>query len=175
MASSAMDMAINMVGDQYGLPKGWLNQDFKKTASYSPKIAEYSVYYRTFSSVLQVCTLPAEYIAAMKLVSLREYKYDCSDVIGLAVEAQLSKERIEKAVSDLYGGMDKLTRQELAQKLLDEIYSHDDMKELYQKYREYEKENYGILKDLDSKYSGLLNTDNVGAVLKAAREKLHGE
>ena len=51
----------------------------------------------------------------------------------------------------------------------------DNTKELYQKYREYEKENYGILKDLDSKYSGLLNTDNVGAVLKAAREKLHGE
>ena len=34
-ASSALKDAINMVGDKYGLPNGWLNADFRKTASFS--------------------------------------------------------------------------------------------------------------------------------------------
>ena len=43
-----MKDAINAVGDRMGLPNGWLNADFRQTASYSPKLAEASVYYRTF-------------------------------------------------------------------------------------------------------------------------------
>lgn len=47
-AASSMKDAIHAVGDRMGLPNGWLNADFRQTASYSPKLAEVSVYYRTF-------------------------------------------------------------------------------------------------------------------------------
>lgn len=46
-ASSSMKDAVNTVGDRFGLSNGWLNDDFKRTDSYTPKLAEYSVYYRT--------------------------------------------------------------------------------------------------------------------------------
>jgi hypothetical protein len=37
VASAAMKEAINRVGDKFGLPNGWINTDFKRTASYSDK------------------------------------------------------------------------------------------------------------------------------------------
>ena len=37
-ASSSMKDAINSVGDRMGLPNGWLNADFMKTTSYTPKV-----------------------------------------------------------------------------------------------------------------------------------------
>ena len=49
-ASSAMKDAINHVGDRLGLPNNWLNADFKKTDSYSDKLLQVSVYYKTFSN-----------------------------------------------------------------------------------------------------------------------------
>ena len=57
IASSAMKQAINQVGDKYELPNGWLNTDFMKTRSYSPKLVEHSVYYKTFSNLLEVRTV----------------------------------------------------------------------------------------------------------------------
>ncbi|MBR0162578.1 MAG: hypothetical protein IJQ02_15020, partial [Oscillospiraceae bacterium] len=44
-ASSAMKDAIRLVGDRHSLPNDWLNADFRQTDSYSPKLAEFSVYY----------------------------------------------------------------------------------------------------------------------------------
>lgn len=55
--TSAMKDAINTVGDSLGLPNGWLNSDFIKTKSYSPKLSQCSVYYKTFSNVLTVRTV----------------------------------------------------------------------------------------------------------------------
>mgnify|MGYP000190523015 CR=1 FL=1 len=52
-ASSSMKDAINHVGDRMGLPNGWLNTDFMKTASYTPKLIQYSQYYKTFSNVFK--------------------------------------------------------------------------------------------------------------------------
>ena len=49
-ASSAMKDAINYVTDTLGLPNGWLNEDFKNTKSYTPRLVNYSKYYRTFSN-----------------------------------------------------------------------------------------------------------------------------
>ena len=85
-ASSAIKDAINHVGDKYGLPNGWLNTDFVRTKSYTPKLIEYSVYYKTFSGVLTVRTVSAEYLIAMKLKSGRRYKNDISDVVGIISE-----------------------------------------------------------------------------------------
>ena len=72
VASSVIKDAINIVGDRNGLPTGWINQDFKKTDSYSPRISEYSKHYKTFANILEVRILPPEYNVAMKLASLRE-------------------------------------------------------------------------------------------------------
>ncbi len=69
-ASSAMKEAVHAVGDRLGLPNGWLNADFKKTSSYSPKLPQYSKYYRTYSNVLNIRTISAEYLVAMKLMLL---------------------------------------------------------------------------------------------------------
>jgi len=80
-ASSAMKDAINHVGDEYGLPNGWLNEDFVKTKSYTPKIRQYSVHYKEFGRILEVRTVKAEYLIAMKLVSARPYKNDLSDIV----------------------------------------------------------------------------------------------
>lgn len=87
-ASSSMKDAINRVGDRFGLPNGWLNSDFTNTGSYSSKLEEVSVYYRTFSNVLEVRTVSAEYLIAMKLRSGRKYKNDLSDIIGILYEHQ---------------------------------------------------------------------------------------
>lgn len=50
-ASSAMKDAIIRVGDKYGLPNDWLNSDFMRTKSYSPKLNQFAKYYRTFECV----------------------------------------------------------------------------------------------------------------------------
>lgn len=39
-AASSMKGAINRVGDKFHLPNGWLNTDFMRTGSYSPKLDE---------------------------------------------------------------------------------------------------------------------------------------
>lgn len=85
-AATSMKTAINHVGDKFNLPNGWLNADFMKTSSYSRKLDEVSVYYRTFSNVLQIRTVSAEYLIAMKLRSGRKYKNDLSDIIGILAE-----------------------------------------------------------------------------------------
>lgn len=73
-ASSSMKEAINVVGDELGLPNGWLNSDFTKTASYSPKLLQYSKFYKRFGYVLDVRTVSREYLVAMKLMSVENIK-----------------------------------------------------------------------------------------------------
>lgn len=91
-ASSVMKEAINAVGDRLELPNGWLNTDFKNTSSFSPKLIQYSKHYRTYSGVLNIRTINAEYLIAMKLMSGRRYKKDLSDIVGILNE----QKRIEK-------------------------------------------------------------------------------
>jgi hypothetical protein len=75
-ASSAMKETINHVSDDLSLPNGWLNTDFAQTRSYSPKLMQYSTYYKTFSHILTIRTTAAEYLIAMKLMAGRKYKND---------------------------------------------------------------------------------------------------
>ncbi|MBR5422052.1 MAG: hypothetical protein IK115_12985 [Lachnospiraceae bacterium] len=170
-ASSAMKDAIRKIGDKYGFSRDWINQDFKKTSSYSPEIVRYSIPYKTFSNIMHVRILPAEYITAMKLASLRKYKYDQSDVIGVIKESNITRDQIERAVCDLYGSFDKLERSQIAALLLDEIYASDDKDSLYKKYRKGEIKGFEILKQADSDYRGFLNRDNVNDVIAAIRAK----
>ena len=107
-AASAMQDAIRTVASNHGLPLSWLNSDFMKTDSYSPKLFQYSTYYKTFSNVVTVRTIAAEYLVAMKLMAGRQYKNDLSDIIGIlaaheAAGTPLSLEQVKQAVSELYG------------------------------------------------------------------------
>ena len=87
-SSGAMKDAINAVGDRLGLPVGWINTDFVNTKSYTPKLVEYSKYYKTFANVLQIRTVSAEYLVAMKLMAGRQYKNDLSDIVGVLIEQE---------------------------------------------------------------------------------------
>ena len=52
-APSAMKDAINLVRDKYELSDDWMNDDFRKTDSYSSKLIQCSVFYKTFNQVLK--------------------------------------------------------------------------------------------------------------------------
>ena len=67
--ASSMKDVINFIGDKFDLPTGWLNTDFMNTTSYTPRIIQFSKYYRTFSNTITIRTVSAEYLVAMKLKS----------------------------------------------------------------------------------------------------------
>lgn len=72
------------------------------TDSYTPKLIEYSKYYKTFSNILQIRTVSAEYLVAMKLMAGRQYKNDLSDIVGILIEQEergdpFTLERIKEA------------------------------------------------------------------------------
>lgn len=173
-ASSSMKEAINRVGDRLGLPNGWLNADFMQTASYTPHLAQYSRYYKTFSNVLQVRTVSAEYLVVMKLMSGRLYKYDRSDVIGILAEQErsgdpITKERIHLAAERLYGGYHCLP--EVSKAFIEEALRHANLTELYQDTLQQERENKDILVSFEEQYPKVLNEDNLQNILAAARAK----
>lgn len=115
IASSVMKEAINAVGDRLELPNGWLNTDFKNTSSFSPKLIQYSKHYRTYSGVLNIRTINAEYLIAMKLMSGRRYKKDLSDIVGILNEQKrigkpLDYNKIDRAVRDLYNSWNGISK-----------------------------------------------------------------
>ena len=170
-ASSVMKEAINIVGDRNGLQNGWINQDFMKTSSYSDKIIGFSKHYRTFSNILDVRILPSEYIVAMKLASLRQYKYDMSDIVGIIKSEEIPREIIERAIADLYGSFDNLAHAEDAKTLLGSVYSTSNLEDLYNNTRLSETENHVILKELDDKYPEILKQGNISDVLEVAKKR----
>lgn len=58
-AASSMKDAVNCVRDQYGLPNGWLNADFQRTESFSPKLAEFEISQLKFLYPLKTLVFPA--------------------------------------------------------------------------------------------------------------------
>ena len=175
--SSAMKEAANRVGDHLGLPNGWLNMDFRKTKSYSDKLAQVSVYYKTYSNILTIRTVAAAYLIAMKLMSGREYKFDLSDIVGILLEHEHSgkhilREAIDRAVIELYGNWDDIPA--VSKNLLDAAFESGDYEKVYREIRESEKESKEILLEFDEKYPNALNADNLDDILKKAREKSNG-
>lgn len=174
VASSAMKEAINRVGDRLDLPNGWLNTDFKNTNSYSDKLPAVSVYYKTFSNILTVRIVAAEYLIAMKLMSGRQYKNDLSDIAGILWEHQrngnpISREAIDKAISVLYGDHAKLPH--ISKRTIDDAFADGDYEGAYNKIRESEKQSKDVLTDFDKAYPGQLKGENIEAVLELAKRK----
>ena len=133
-AASAMKQAINEICDKYQLPSDWLNADFKKTASYSEKLIQYSDYYKTFNQILTVRIVKPDYLIAMKLCSGRRYKHDLSDIVGILSEHKknnnpITYEMIDNAIKELYGSWDAVS--EHAKGLLEDALHSNDYTKLY--------------------------------------------
>ena len=174
VASSAMKDAINRVRDKHGLPHGWLNTDFMQTSSYSEKLLEVCVFYRTFSNILTVRTVAAEYLLAMKLRSGRQYKNDLSDVVGILWEHQkknepLSREAVEKAFVLLYG-VDELIP-ETSRILLDTVFTDGNYEALYQSTRENELESKGLLLEFQREYPNTLKEEMIAGIIEQMKMK----
>lgn len=161
-ATSVMKDAINRVTDSNNLPNFWLNSDFIRTSSYSPKIALYSKFYRRFCNCLNVRTISKEYLLAMKLRAMRNYKHDLSDVVGIIKEQEemldpISIEQISKAYECLY---DTEIPQE-SYKFLEEIYQQEDLEEYFYSMQDKEEANRGALLKAEEKYGDVINDENV--------------
>lgn len=173
-AASSIKDAINTVGDALGLPNGWLNSDFMRTKSYSPKLLQHSVYYKTFSGVLTVRTVSGVYLVAMKLMSGRQYKNDISDIIGILREQKeagkpLSMSDIDRAVSDLYGGWDNMPEE--ARELAESILRSDNLEKLYQQYRSEEKSNKEALIQFEKDYPNVVTEDNLKDIIRELKAR----
>lgn len=173
-AASSMKDTINRVGDKFHLPNGWLNADFMHTGSYSPKLDEYSVYYKTFYGVLSVRTVSAEYLIAMKLRSGRKYKNDLSDVIGILAEHQkrgapLTLDKINTAVNNLYGGWDGFP--EDSKPFIEDALKTADLEAVYTSVKNDETESKDILVGFEKEYPTVAKESNIENILKTLKEK----
>lgn len=173
-ASSSMKDAINSVGDKLGLPNGWLNSDFTRTGSFSTKLAEISVYYKTFSNVLQIRTVSAEYLIAMKLRSGRRYKNDLSDIIGILYEHQkkrkpITMDSVSDAVDVLYGGWDDIP--ESSKDFIDNAFMSVDYEELYAGIMADERHSKDILIGFEKEYPNAAAESNVDDILDTLKKK----
>jgi predicted nucleotidyltransferase len=168
-ASSSMKEAINQVCDQYSLPNGWLNADFVRTASYSPRLTEFSTYYKTFYGVLQVRSVSAEYLIAMKLRSGRKYKNDLSDVIGILVEHHkksmpISLKEIHSAVENLYGSWESIP--EDSRIFIEAAYQNTLAEDVYSQVKAQEQRSKDLLLKAQTEVPGKTSRASKQSILK---------
>ena len=173
-AASSMKDAINRVGDKYSLSNGWINTDFTETRSYSDKLEEYSVYYRTFSNVVEVRTMSAEYLIAMKLRSGRQYKSDLSDIAGILAEHSkrgepINLDMIKTAYENLYGSWDDMPA--AAGNFIEDIMAAGDYGKVYKEIAENEKLSRNVLINIEKNYPGSVNADTAQNILASLKEK----
>lgn len=173
-ASSAMRDAVIRVSDKLKLPNGWLDVGVKRTSSYTDKLLAISVYYRTFSNIITVRMVSAEYLVAMKMMSGRQYKYDMSDIVGILWEHRksgnpITGEAIDKAIVTLYGENAEIPQISLNTVKL--ALSEDDLERVYKLTRENESQAKEILLDFDETHPGELKGENINTIIEQARRK----
>ena len=173
-ATSVMKDAINAIADKYDLPVSWLNSDFKRTDSYTPKIVQFSDFYKRFYNILDVRTVAGEYLIAMKLRSGRQYKSDLSDVLGILSEHEkrgvpIGFEQIKKAVTDLYGDWKLLPETSL--EFIDNVMRDGQFEKLYSETVAGEKNAKDVLIKFDKEYPATVNESNIDEIIRKLREK----
>lgn len=173
-ASSAMKDAITRVGNKYNLTNDWLNTDFKNTSSYTTKLNEVSVYYRTYSNILQIRTVSAEYLIAMKLCSGRKYKNDLSDIIGILAEHEhrnepITLEAIDMAVNKLYNGWDNIPAD--SKTFIENAINNKEYQQIYEIIKNEEKIAKDTLIQFEQEYPNVANQSNVNDILKTLKSK----
>ena len=173
-ATHSMKDAINIVGDRNGLPNDWLNADFMMTNSYTPKISQYSKFYKSFAYVLDVRVVTREYLVAMKLMSVRQYKNDISDIIGVLKEEKengtpITIEEITTAITNLYGDWSVLSQ--YSRDLIEKLIANDNFDGLYEKYRENEIAVKNSLLQFENENPNVMNNDNVSDIIAQLSKK----
>lgn len=173
-AESVMKETINVVGDKFGLPNGWINTDFTKTNSYSKKLIEHSEHYRTYSNIVDIRTVKAEYLIAMKLMAGRRFKKDLSDIVGILNEQQkqgksLTFEMIDKAVVELYGSWDNIDKTNI--EFLNSVLKQENLDELFAEVMQEELDAKSTILEINKNYPDLLKADNINEILEKAKAK----
>lgn len=173
-ASGIRDV-ISRFADEYNLPADWMNADFMKTASFSPKLTEVSRHYCWLNNqTLEIRTVSGVYLIAMKMVAHRNYRNDISDAIGIIIEEAaegntISYSQIEAAYKKLYDS----TPEPATEKLFRDICSKsiEELKAMYNK----QKETESLVGDQLITYidDGVkITTKNVTDVAARIREKM---
>lgn len=170
---SVIKDAAKLVADKYNLSQQWLNDDFKKTPSYSPKLRQYSSYYKTFSNVLEIRTISREYLIAMKMVSGRKYKNDLSDILGILYyhyknNDEITYRQIEKAVADLYGNFDRI--KEDVVEFVKTAIENKTFVDGYNLQKETEQSIKENLIQFEEKYENVLSEDNIDDIINKLSE-----
>ncbi len=147
-----------------------------RTDSYSPKLTEFSIYYKTFSNVLQIRTVSAEYLIAMKLRSGRKYKNDLSDIIGILAEHEkrgdpVSPEQIDMAVKNLYGSWDGFPADSVS--FIKAALQKGDYENVYATVMQEERHSKDVLVHFEENYPGAATESNVNDILAALKAKRH--
>lgn len=175
-ASSSMRDIINRIGDENGLPPDWLNDDFRNTSSYSEKLIECSSFYKRFCNCLNVRTVSAEYLIAMKARVGRIYKHDLSDIAGIIKEHQemkkdMSLSLVEEAYKKLYGEEMSIK----AAERLKGIFECKDLEELFYSMQSEEKANRQAVLQAIEKYGEKVNDKNIDGFIRHFRESTFSE
>lgn len=165
---SAIKDAAKLVADKYNLSQQWLNDDFKKTPSYSPRLRQYSSYYKTFSNVLEIRTISREYLVAMKMVSGRKYKNDLSDILGILYyhyknDDEITYSQIEKAVVGLYGNFDGIKDDVV--EFVKAAIENKTFVDGYNIQKEAEQSIKENLIQFEEKYENVLSEDNIDDII----------
>lgn len=160
---------INEVADKFDLDNGWMNNDFVRTNSYSYKLYEFSVYYKTFQHCLIVRTVAREYLLATKLMSFRLYKNDLSDIISIIQEEKekgnyITFDIINNAVTNLYGGWNKMPEDscEFAKRVTLDI----DLSPYLKEISNLEKDNKNKLLEVKKEEPSKFNDLDIEVILK---------
>lgn len=137
-----LDQSIKNIGLKFDLRKNWLNSDFVRTKSYSPKLIEFSTFYKCFQKRIYVRTIKSEYLIAMKMVSARIYKNDLSDIVGIILTEKgnshsINWDMLEKAILDLYGTVEIVSSDIV--RIVKRILLEHNLHNLYDFYIESEK------------------------------------
>jgi len=172
-ASSVMKEAILRVSDKHNLPYDWLNTDFKRTASFSKRLEEVSVYYKTFSNILEIRTITAEYLIAMKLMSGRQYKNDLSDIAGILWEHKksgnlITRKKINDAIIKLY---ENNQIPDISMNLLDEVFSNENFENSYKKFRKSEIEINNTVREFRQKYPDEAKKQSITDIIEIMRQR----
>ncbi|MCL2720587.1 MAG: DUF6036 family nucleotidyltransferase [Treponema sp.] len=169
-SSSVVKEVIGIIGNKFKLPNDWLNTDFEKTKSYSPKLREVSVHYKTFYNILEIRTIKSEYLVAMKLMAGRDYKHDFSDIVGIFGEQQkngnpILKENIEKAIVTLYDKIENLPKDSID--FINKIYLNKyNYEVLFSEIKSEEENVRKLIKNYTDKFPDTIIKDNINIIVK---------
>lgn len=175
---SVIKDAADAVGRKFNLPDNWFNSDFMNTKSYTPKLSQYSVHYREFNHILEVRTMPPEYIIAMKLMAGREYKHDLSDVAGILIEQKengnpLSIETVTNAICNLYEDVANIPEKSID--YLITAFETDNLYQLVETTMKKEEHTKELLMQFEKDYENVLNENNLSEILKQLQRKQNSD